>query len=112
VSSFVDYVALYATGEDTARVWERVNDRWEVCLTGADGTFGQVRQLYKEKSVLLGERTARDRYALLASVLIPLSLHSLISPTPFHQVSFVNSICTTKGGQHVNYIADQIAEAV
>lgn len=44
VSSFVDYVALYATGEDTARVWERVNDRWEVCLTGADGTFGQVRR--------------------------------------------------------------------
>lgn len=44
MSSFVDYVALYATGEDTARVWERVNDRWEVCLTGADGTFGQVRR--------------------------------------------------------------------
>ena len=28
------------------------------------------------------------------------------------QVSFVNGICTIKGGQHVNYIADQIAEAV
>lgn len=24
------------------------------------------------------------------------------------QVSFVNSICTVKGGQHVNYIADQV----
>jgi DNA topoisomerase II len=25
------------------------------------------------------------------------------------QISFVNAICTSKGGQHVNYIADQIA---
>jgi len=27
----------------------------------------------------------------------------------FQQVSFVNSICTSKGGGHVNYIADQVA---
>ncbi|KAK8805524.1 hypothetical protein WA158_002180 [Blastocystis sp. Blastoise] len=27
----------------------------------------------------------------------------------FQQVSFVNSICTTKGGQHVNYLADKVA---
>ncbi|OQR97211.1 DNA topoisomerase II [Thraustotheca clavata] len=32
-----------------------------------------------------------------------------ISDDGFQQVSFVNGICTTKGGQHVNYIADQIA---
>ena len=30
----------------------------------------------------------------------------------FEQVSFVNSICTTKGGQHVNYIADQVTKEV
>ena len=27
----------------------------------------------------------------------------------FQQISFVNSICTSKGGQHTNYIADQVA---
>ena len=28
----------------------------------------------------------------------------------FQQVSYVNSICTIKGGQHVNYIADQVIQ--
>ncbi|CAK4647363.1 unnamed protein product [Aphanomyces euteiches] len=32
-----------------------------------------------------------------------------MSDDGFQQVSFVNGICTTKGGQHVNYLADQIA---
>lgn len=31
-----------------------------------------------------------------------------MSDGSFQQVSFVNSICTSKGGTHVNYIADQI----
>jgi DNA topoisomerase II len=31
-----------------------------------------------------------------------------LSDDGFQQISFVNGICTTKGGQHVNYIADQI----
>ncbi|CRH03817.1 DNA topoisomerase II, putative [Plasmodium relictum] len=30
----------------------------------------------------------------------------------FQQVSFVNSICTTKGGSHVNYIVDQLLNAL
>jgi DNA topoisomerase-2 len=33
-----------------------------------------------------------------------------ISDGSFQQVSFVNSICTMKGGQHVNYIVDQITQ--
>ncbi|CAE7424251.1 TOP2, partial [Symbiodinium microadriaticum] len=31
-----------------------------------------------------------------------------VSDGSFQQVSFVNSICTIKGGQHVNYIVDQL----
>lgn len=33
---------------------------------------------------------------------------SLSDSGTFQQVSFVNSICTTRGGTHCNYIADQI----
>lgn len=47
-------------------VFEKVNDRWEVCVTVSDS--GQ-----------------------------------------FQQVSFVNGICTMKGGTHVNAVADEIA---
>lgn len=36
-----------------------------------------------------------------------------ISIPAYHlQVSFVNSICTVKGGTHVNYIVDQITKCV
>ena len=30
----------------------------------------------------------------------------------FRQVSFVNGICTSKGGTHVNYLVDQIVEKI
>ncbi|KAL1925022.1 uncharacterized protein VTP21DRAFT_4676 [Calcarisporiella thermophila] len=35
-----------------------------------------------------------------------------VSEGQFEQVSFVNSICTTKGGTHVNHIADQIVDYI
>lgn len=35
-----------------------------------------------------------------------------LSDGEFKQVSFVNSICTTKGGTHVNYIVDQIVDRI
>lgn len=35
-----------------------------------------------------------------------------VSDGKFRQVSFVNNICTTNGGQHVNYIADQITSGL
>ena len=33
-----------------------------------------------------------------------------ISEGQFNQVSFVNSICTSRGGTHVSYIVDQITD--
>ncbi|CCH45177.1 DNA topoisomerase II [Wickerhamomyces ciferrii] len=35
-----------------------------------------------------------------------------VSDSAFNQVSFVNSIATTSGGTHVNYIADQIVDKI
>lgn len=35
-----------------------------------------------------------------------------LSDGQFQQVSFVNSICTSKGGTHVNYITDQIVAKI
>lgn len=70
IKSFSDYVDLYLGPKDggIARVYERVSDRWEVCIAATDGQFNQV--------------------------------------------SFVNSICTVKGGTHVNYIVDQVTKCV
>ncbi|CAO3644648.1 unnamed protein product [Mucor fragilis] len=40
------------------------------------------------------------------------TIHFAVSDGQFNQVSFVNSICTAKGGTHVNYVADQIIKAL
>lgn len=77
VRNFKSYVDYYLdsykpkTEESMAsppKIYERPNDRWEVCLSVTDGQF--------------------------------------------QQVSFVNGICTSKGGTHVNYVADQVVDAL
>ncbi|XP_071690080.1 DNA topoisomerase 2 [Rutidosis leptorrhynchoides] len=62
--TFEDYVKLYVPA-DALRLHERVNERWEICVSISDGHF--------------------------------------------EQVSFVNNIATIKGGTHVDYVANQIA---
>ena len=67
VKGFSDYVDLYLEGREGApKIYQKVNDRWEVCVTISDS--GQ-----------------------------------------FQQCSFVNGICTMKGGTHVNAVADDVA---
>eukprot|EP00250_Pteridium_aquilinum_P019523 c24465_g1_i1 orf=369-4922(-) len=74
LKSFQDYVGLYLDTvnkkreEPLPRIYERVNDRWEVCVSLSDGQF--------------------------------------------QQVSFVNSIATIRGGTHVQYVTDQVANHV
>ena len=67
IKGFSDYVDLYLEGRENApKIMEKVNDRWEVCVTISD-------------------------------------------TGNFQQVSFVNGICTMKGGTHVNQVADEVA---
>ncbi|KAG2660852.1 hypothetical protein PVAP13_1KG463700 [Panicum virgatum] len=74
VKSFSDYVDLYMKSANSDRpaalekVYEKVNERWEVCVTLSEGQF--------------------------------------------QQVSFVNRIATIRGGTHVDYITNQIANYV
>eukprot|EP00798_Chlamydomonas_sp_ICE-L_P004493 gene4493-14649_t len=70
VKSFSDYVDLYLGPKEAGvvRVYERINERWEVCVSATDGQHNQV--------------------------------------------SFVNSICTSKGGTHVNYVVDQLTKSL
>ncbi|KAF5021893.1 hypothetical protein F66182_6041 [Fusarium sp. NRRL 66182] len=53
-------------------------------------------------TVILEDNKAHPRWEIAFAV----------SNGAFQQVSFVNSIATTTGGTHVNYIADQIAESL
>ena len=67
VKGFSDYVDLYLDGRENApKIYQKVNDRWEVCVTISDSGN-------------------------------------------FQQCSFVNGICTMKGGTHVNAVADDVA---
>lgn len=71
VKSFSDYVNLYiksTNGDPKLRVFDQVNDRWEVCVIPSEGQF--------------------------------------------QQVSFVNRIATIRGGTHVDYVTNQVANHV
>lgn len=64
-----------------------------------------------------GEEAANDKSEIVTASPDPRwEIGFAVSDGSFQQVSFVNSIATTSGGSHVNYIADQIcnrlAEAV
>jgi len=68
IKNFREYVDLYLA-PGAKKSYERVNDRWEVCIASQDSGH-------------------------------------------FMQVSHVNSIWTMKGGQHCNYVADQLSAKV
>jgi hypothetical protein len=45
IKSFADYCDMYLGPKDNGvpRIYERVNDRWEICVSATDGQFQQVR---------------------------------------------------------------------
>lgn len=59
---------------------------------GEDSTLPKIRD----------KEVDTDRWQVIVS----------ISDGQFKQVSFVNSICTSRGGSHVDYITNQIVEQI
>ena len=68
-----------------------VNDRWEIAIGLTDGSGFQ--QAWTQQAW---------RNAFVLSYCCPILLW-------LHEVSFVNSINTSRGGTHVTYIADQVS---
>jgi len=98
------------------RVYERVSDRWEVCVATTEGQFNQVRD-GGWRCVRMAEWMPGKVGWCLAQLVISCSPSAVQGDNghrclPPLQVSFVNAICTSKGGTHVNYIADQVGRAV
>ncbi len=42
VRDFKSYIDLFLTDKEKPRIYEKVNDRWEVCCSISDGSFQQV----------------------------------------------------------------------
>lgn len=64
--------------------------------------FKQYIQLYLQNEVNIIHEIVNERWEIAF----------LVSDDQFQQVSFVNSICTSKGGTHVNHVMDQIVDPV
>ncbi|KAG0417511.1 DNA topoisomerase 2, partial [Dictyocoela roeselum] len=62
--------------------------------------FKEYIQLYTGSETKIVHEIVNDRWEIAFTA----------SDEQFQQVSFVNSICTSKGGTHVNHVMDQIIE--
>ena len=111
------------------RIFEKVGQRWEVCISATEGQFQQVRVaprgarargaprgggvcLAGREVLGAGRRAIDASCAPLCIALLPSCRPASPTPLPTLQVSFVNSICTSKGGTHVNYVTDQVTKWV
>jgi DNA topoisomerase II len=64
--------------------------------------FRQYVELYLLEQTSIVHQIINDRWELAF----------ITSDEQFHQVSFVNSICTSKGGTHVNHVVDQLCDPI
>jgi DNA topoisomerase-2 len=94
----------------TKRVYDVAGSTLEKCHVYLNGekldvnTFRQYTDLYlltRQGCPQIFEKCS-DRWEVCVSV----------TESGFSQVSFVNSICTIRGGTHVNHVADQLVETI
>ncbi|KAK3287336.1 hypothetical protein CYMTET_5151 [Cymbomonas tetramitiformis] len=89
------------------RVYDMAAVLGKGCKVYLNGKMVPVRTFKDYVNLYLKDKTeapviyeqVNDRWEICVSV----------SEGQFQQVSFVNGICTSRGGTHVNYIADQVA---
>ena len=139
IKGFQDYVALYLKDPAAPRVYERVNERWEVCVCASEGQFQQARLPVISPGCDMTTRASVFACMECAKTMLCCSAHACTSKiSPINalasgyfgllenwgqdiagsvpkllvhaQVSFVNSVCTIKGGTHVNHVVDQITK--
>jgi hypothetical protein len=134
IKSFADYCDLYLGPKENGvpRIHERVNDRWELVISATDGQFQQVGVSAQKAQTTNPPAEAAVIHQHDMQGLQPYTMQcqkASRSPSPFDatwpyagtavipdlshcclQVSFANSICTSKGGTHVNYVVDQITK--
>ena len=85
------------------------NEKVRVVLNGTEipvRNFDSYCKLYLDtkdaQNLPKVKEKKQERWEVIAS----------LSDGQFQQVSFVNGICTSKGGTHVNYITDQIVQKI
>ena len=99
VKNFKEYVDLYFGGAKKNVPKKKLGKNMDTSIKSQELTSEQENdEETKENIVKIYHRN--PRWEVVVS----------ISDGQFEQVSFVNSICTTRGGTHVNHVADLLVE--
>ncbi|KAJ1971923.1 DNA topoisomerase 2, partial [Dimargaris verticillata] len=97
LKNFKQYVEMYLNAPEASKKGKKAKTDPEAAADPVDAMVEDASPV-KSAPVIIYE-TVNSRWEVAFAV----------SEGQFQQVSFVNSICTTKGGTHVSHVADQIA---